>query len=192
MNGHELNRSSSYSVKNIMYGNKRRHKLDRFRLVGYRRIPKDTETCRARSQLPPISKPPLPLHQLIYTTLKTMMHPHRVLAVLLILPTALGFLSPSLNTPPSSKVALFNHANNNNEVDRRSAVRVGGLTLASLLLPLAANTNPAEAAERYNDDPKQRILITGSNSGIGLDAAQRLALRGHEVVLACVSVVDGI
>ena len=67
MNGHELNRSSSYSVKNIMYGNKRRHKLDRFRLVGYRRIPKDTETCRARSQLPsnlqaPPPPPPAHLH----------------------------------------------------------------------------------------------------------------------------------
>ena len=46
--------------------------------------------------------------------------------------------------------------------------------------------SPALAA--YEDTkPKQRILITGSNSGIGLDAAQRLALRGHEVVLACVS-----
>jgi NAD(P)-dependent dehydrogenase (short-subunit alcohol dehydrogenase family) len=46
------------------------------------------------------------------------------------------------------------------------------------------------AADYYEVDSskkKQRILITGSNSGIGLDAAQRLALRGHEVVLACVS-----
>ena len=44
-------------------------------------------------------------------------------------------------------------------------------------------------AADYDDSTKkkQRILITGSNSGIGLDAAQRLALRGHEVVLACVS-----
>lgn len=47
----------------------------------------------------------------------------------------------------------------------------------------------AMAADYYEVNPKkkQRILITGSNSGIGLDAAQRLALRGHEVVLACVS-----
>ncbi len=51
--------------------------------------------------------------------------------------------------------------------------------------------SPALAA--YEDTkPKQRILITGSNSGIGLDAAQRLALRGHEVVLACVSLQSSV
>ena len=37
----------------------------------------------------------------------------------------------------------------------------------------------------YDDSKKKRILITGANSGIGLDAAQRMALRGHEVILAC-------
>jgi nucleoside-diphosphate-sugar epimerase len=42
------------------------------------------------------------------------------------------------------------------------------------------------AIQDYDVKPK-RILITGSNSGIGLDAAQRMALRGHEIVLACVS-----
>lgn len=55
-------------------------------------------------------------------------------------------------------------------------------------MPLFLPVSPALAAY-YEESPKakQRILITGSNSGIGLDAAQRLALKGHEVVLACVS-----
>lgn len=74
-----------------------------------------------------------------------------------------------------------------NEVDRRSAILQGstaaGLALSSLLL----SPNEASALQDYDDSTKKRILITGSNSGIGLDAAQRMALRGHEVVLACVS-----
>lgn len=46
------------------------------------------------------------------------------------------------------------------------------------------------ALQDYDDSAKKRILITGSNSGIGMDAAQRMALRGHEVVLACVSALS--
>lgn len=58
------------------------------------------------------------------------------------------------------------------------------MALSSLLLP----PEGAWAIPDYDDDVKsKRILITGSNSGIGLDAAMRMAVRGHEIVLACVS-----
>lgn len=87
-------------------------------------------------------------------------------------------------------------------MNRRLAFeQIGGMALSSLLL-LSASTAaavisfPANAAaddgtiSDYDDTRKKRILITGSNSGIGLDAAQRMVLRGHEVVLACVSSFD--
>ena len=78
------------------------------------------------------------------------------------------------------------------EINRRSFNAVSAATALSALLLTSANlpfpVPPAMAAD-YDDSKKQRILITGSNSGIGLDAAQRLARRGHEVVLACVSIV---
>lgn len=67
--------------------------------------------------------------------------------------------------------------------------RAGGMALSSLLLSSGiVATNPGMAyadANFFDDGKKKRILITGSNSGIGLDAAQRMALRGHEIVLAC-------
>ncbi len=69
---------------------------------------------------------------------------------------------------------------------------IGGMALSSLLLSsTTADAASSTADNKYyvseDDTKKKRILITGSNSGIGLDAAQRMALRGHEVVLACVS-----
>mmetsp|Transcript_2240 Transcript_2240/g.3877 ORF Transcript_2240/g.3877 Transcript_2240/m.3877 type:complete len:445 (-) Transcript_2240:273-1607(-) len=75
------------------------------------------------------------------------------------------------------------------ELNRRSFNKASAAAALSTLLVTSSNVpflpvSPALAA--YEDTkPKQRILITGSNSGIGLDAAQRLALRGHEVILAC-------
>jgi NADPH:quinone reductase-like Zn-dependent oxidoreductase len=61
------------------------------------------------------------------------------------------------------------------------------MALSSLLLS-SSSPDPAFAYVDFDDArKKKRILITGSNSGIGLDAAQRMVLRGHEVVLACVS-----
>lgn len=54
-----------------------------------------------------------------------------------------------------------------------------GLALSSMLL--GSRVPEAGAVE----GGVKRILITGSNSGIGLDAATRMAALGHEVVLAC-------
>ncbi len=87
--------------------------------------------------------------------------------------------------------------NNNNdnsgiELNRRSFTTASAAAALSSLLVTSSNVpflpvSPALAAYEESSKAKQRILITGSNSGIGLDAAQRLALKGHEVVLACVS-----
>ncbi|KAL3759739.1 hypothetical protein ACHAWU_008233 [Discostella pseudostelligera] len=88
------------------------------------------------------------------------------------------------------------------DMNRRVAFeQISGKALASLLLsstilnagPLllppahaAATTATAtDAPPDYDDTIKKRILITGCNSGIGFDAAQRMVVRGHEVVLAC-------
>lgn len=70
-------------------------------------------------------------------------------------------------------------------VDRRSALEQSGIALSSLLLAQSMGVGDALALGDYDDSKKKRILITGANSGIGLDAAQRMALRGHEVTLAC-------
>ena len=64
----------------------------------------------------------------------------------------------------------------------------------SYLLPSAhaAITTTAAATDAppdYDDTIKKRISITGCNSGIGFDAAQRMVVRGHEVVLTCVSIL---
>lgn len=104
-------------------------------------------------------------------------------ALALLLPLTAAF---SFQPTPSARITTSLSAQKN-EVDRRSAIIQGstaaGLALSSLLL----SPNEASAIQDYDDTAKKRILITGSNSGIGLDAAQRMALRGHEVILACVS-----
>lgn len=79
-------------------------------------------------------------------------------------------------------------SSNKVELSRRSFNRASAAAaLSTLLVSTSSAVLPATAADYENIKPNQRILITGSNSGIGLDAAQRLALRGHEVILACVS-----
>ena len=137
---------------------------------------------------------------------------HRLLAfvfitALCILPVK-GFVSPIVSSQArvSSVQKLFATTKSNSEkssddapssssispassINRRSAIQHGGgIALSSLLL--LNNNEPAYAdasGQDYDDTKKKRILITGSNSGIGFDAAQRMAVRGHEIVLACVS-----
>ena len=139
---------------------------------------------------------------------------HRLLAfvfitALCILPVK-GFVSPIVSSQArvSSVQKLFATTKSNSEkssddapscssiissassINRRLAIQQGGgIALSSLLL--LNNNEPAYAdaasGQDYDDSKKKRILITGSNSGIGFDAAQRMAVRGHEIVLACVS-----
>jgi hypothetical protein len=119
----------------------------------------------------------------------------------------LGFLFPKAVVARVSSSSLASLLNDDNEysnndgveiiasLNRRSALeKCSSIALSSLLLSsvttAASVVYPANAYVDYDDDSstkKKRILITGSNSGIGLDAAQRMVLRGHEVVLACVS-----
>mmetsp|Transcript_38191 Transcript_38191/g.92129 ORF Transcript_38191/g.92129 Transcript_38191/m.92129 type:complete len:380 (+) Transcript_38191:28-1167(+) len=122
---------------------------------------------------------------------------------------ALGFAVPphslretvatsSTTAVPSPSLAILaasSSANGGDEnegkphaVDRRSALVRAGTDAAALsaLLLSSSSISPLPAnAVTYDDSKKKRILITGSNSGIGLDAAQRMATRGHDIVLAC-------
>lgn len=74
-------------------------------------------------------------------------------------------------------------------VTRRSAMETSGKALASLLLApsILASSSAANAASEppIYADTKRTILLTGCNSGIGYDAAKRLAQRGHDIILAC-------
>jgi len=74
--------------------------------------------------------------------------------------------------------------------NRREAIGKSAQSLASLLLFGTVASNPALADLKYNDGfstTSQTILLTGSNSGIGFDAAKRMAAQdaGHTIILAC-------
>jgi protochlorophyllide reductase len=68
-------------------------------------------------------------------------------------------------------------------------METSGKALASLLLApsILASSSAANAASEppIYADTKRTILLTGCNSGIGYDAAKRLAQRGHDIILAC-------
>lgn len=109
----------------------------------------------------------------------------RSATLLLFLPLTKAFsLQASSSARPSTSLSAYN------EVDRRSAILQGSTTAGLALSSLLLSPNEVSALQDYDDSAKKRILITGSNSGIGMDAAQRMALRGHEVVLACVSALS--
>jgi hypothetical protein len=89
-----------------------------------------------------------------------------------------AFHVPAAVSQPNVQSTSSLHANNGVSepvTDRRGALQATGVALLSLMLGEKANAAV---------DPKT-ILITGSNSGIGFEAAKILAERGHTLILAC-------
>lgn len=92
-----------------------------------------------------------------------------------------------------SSVELFSQNGSENFVEfgdlsRREAwKRISASVVAPYLLLGGLSINPISANAILNPytDEKQTIVITGSNSGIGLDAATRMASKGHKIILAC-------
>jgi protochlorophyllide reductase len=75
---------------------------------------------------------------------------------------------------------------NGNNLSRRSAVSKSAQSLAAIYLTNSLlPTNPAFADIQYPFTTPKTIIMTGSNSGIGYDAAKRMATQGHTVILAC-------
>ena len=90
------------------------------------------------------------------------------------------------NVAPSTRRAEATRA--------RAVSRREGVLLATMLSVSLAGRRRATAVEEDEDgattttttETKKRVVITGSNSGIGLDAATKLAASGDwVVVLAC-------
>ena len=84
----------------------------------------------------------------------------------------------------SSDVQIFTRgASSVLQASRREALQTGATAFLSSFLigvseALAAPTYPADVSEKT-------VFITGANSGIGFDAASRMAARGCTVILAC-------
>ena len=58
-------------------------------------------------------------------------------------------------------------------------------TSAGLAFGLSSTPSSASASDGAGEQTKKTILLTGANSGIGLEASKLLAQKGHTVVLAC-------
>eukprot|EP00591_Stephanopyxis_turris_P006985 CAMPEP_0195522836 /NCGR_PEP_ID=MMETSP0794_2-20130614/21387_1 /TAXON_ID=515487 /ORGANISM="Stephanopyxis turris, Strain CCMP 815" /LENGTH=450 /DNA_ID=CAMNT_0040652685 /DNA_START=36 /DNA_END=1388 /DNA_ORIENTATION=+ len=78
---------------------------------------------------------------------------------------------------------------NEPSISRRQAFRQSSLILPALMIgtnpQILLKPTPSSAILVPFSDEKQTIVITGCNSGIGLDAAARMSKRGHKIVLAC-------
>lgn len=71
-------------------------------------------------------------------------------------------------------------------LSRRSAVSKSAQSLAAIFLANSIiPTDPALADILYPFSSPKTIIMTGSNSGIGYDAAKRMAKQGHQIILAC-------
>lgn len=68
---------------------------------------------------------------------------------------------------------------------RRDAFTTSGAALASILLGSTLSPSPTFAVAADYGTEKRTVLLTGANSGIGYDAACRMAARGHKIILAC-------
>lgn len=71
---------------------------------------------------------------------------------------------------------------------RKFFQNAGGVSLA-LLLSATSSTQPAKAESTITTSSSsttpKTIVMTGCNSGIGLEACKRLAAEGHTIVLGC-------
>jgi protochlorophyllide reductase len=85
------------------------------------------------------------------------------------------------NTEMMDNVDASNHVISKS-LDRRKALTSTGLGILSLCL--GTETKFPAWAEPKNGGPKT-ILLTGSNSGIGFEAARILARQGNTIVMAC-------
>ena len=85
----------------------------------------------------------------------------------------------------SSNNSMDYEASSSEGMSRRDALTNSGAALASILLGGSALSWPTAAFGADYGTDKRTIVLTGANSGIGYDAACRLASRGHKIILAC-------
>lgn len=85
----------------------------------------------------------------------------------------------------SSSSSMDCETSSSEGMSRRDALANSGAALASILLGGSALSWPTAAFGADYGTDKRTIVLTGANSGIGYDAACRLASRGHKIILAC-------
>lgn len=83
------------------------------------------------------------------------------------------------NGAPSPESPSVRASTSTSTTRRDILIQTQALVLSSLVL--GTDSIPTFA----QDVPKQVIVVTGSNSGIGFEACKRLAAQGHTLVLAC-------
>jgi len=112
----------------------------------------------------------------------------------LLLAAAATALAPTRRSAPAraTDVDLRSAPARAADVDRRAAI--GGLVAAGLLprIAVAAGAPPngkvasqEELLAAAGSVAKKKIIVTGANSGVGLEGAKLLAAAGHDVVCAC-------